>query len=178
MSIGSELLRKQRIALGKSERGMRTRARKAVKEERDKFIRVYKVTRLAGPKTPPWPQKGNFNKSGRVSRISGKLARSVKKVGRGGVNVTKAGTLSIDAGVAYGKGVIYAAVHEFGATIRAKRAPFLVFAVISGGKEKLVRVKKVKIPARAGFRVEVGKFFASLRIRLRAEMQKLRAGVA
>jgi len=46
--------------------------------------------------------------------------------------------------VTVGTNVLYAPVHQFGATITAKRAPFLVFQV--GGR--WVRKKSVTIPAR------------------------------
>lgn len=48
--------------------------------------------------------------------------------------------------VAIGTNKIYAGVHQFGATIRAKSAPFLMFALPGG--LGLRRVKEVQIPAR------------------------------
>jgi hypothetical protein len=50
-----------------------------------------------------------------------------------------------------GSDVIYAPVHEYGAVISAKRAPFLQFMVLG----KWVRTKSVTIPARAPFRTEI-----------------------
>jgi hypothetical protein len=45
----------------------------------------------------------------------------------------------------------YAGVHEYGAVIKAKNAPFLVFKV----RGKTIRTKEVTIPARAPFSTEV-----------------------
>jgi len=45
----------------------------------------------------------------------------------------------------------YAGVHEYGAVISAKNAPFLVFKVLG----RTVRTKEVTIPARAPFTTEV-----------------------
>jgi len=50
-----------------------------------------------------------------------------------------------------GSDVIYAPVHEYGAVISAKNAPFLVFRVLG----KIVRAKSVTIPERAPFRTEI-----------------------
>ncbi len=44
--------------------------------------------------------------------------------------------------------VIYGPIHEFGGTIRAKRAPFLIFKV----NGQWFRVKSVRIPARPHWR--------------------------
>lgn len=43
------------------------------------------------------------------------------------------------------KGVVYAAIHEYGGIIRARRAPYLVFRTYDG---RWHRVKKVRMPAR------------------------------
>ena len=48
------------------------------------------------------------------------------------------------------RGVVYAAIHEFGGVIRAKRAPYLVFK--PKGAKHYVRVKSVRIPERRPFR--------------------------
>jgi phage gpG-like protein len=45
----------------------------------------------------------------------------------------------------------YAGVHEYGAVISAKNAPFLVFKVLG----KTIRTKQVTIPARAPFTTEM-----------------------
>src|SRR5262252_6314920 len=50
-----------------------------------------------------------------------------------------------------GSDVIYAPVHEYGAVISAKNAPFLVFKVLG----RVVRAKQVTIPERAPFRTEI-----------------------
>lgn len=49
------------------------------------------------------------------------------------------------SGVAVGTNLIYASVHQLGATIEAKASPFLHFAVPGGG---YAMVKSVTIPAR------------------------------
>jgi hypothetical protein len=45
----------------------------------------------------------------------------------------------------------YAPIHEYGKTIRAKNAPFLVFKI----GNKVIRTKQVIIPERAPFRTEL-----------------------
>ena len=51
--------------------------------------------------------------------------------------------------VVVGSAMIYAGVHQFGAIIEAKNAPALAFHLGDGrGGARLVRVRKVKIPAR------------------------------
>lgn len=50
-------------------------------------------------------------------------------------------------GFAIGTNVIYAATHQFGATIRPKRARFLRFR-LAGGQGPLVFAKEVRIPPR------------------------------
>lgn len=47
--------------------------------------------------------------------------------------------------------LIYAPVHEYGAVISAKNAPFLVFKVLG----RTIRAKTVTIPERAPFRTEI-----------------------
>jgi phage gpG-like protein len=51
-----------------------------------------------------------------------------------------------DDGVEVGTNVIYAAVHQFGATIRPKKAEALVFRV--GNPPRVVKARSVTIPAR------------------------------
>jgi hypothetical protein len=50
-----------------------------------------------------------------------------------------------------GSDVLYAPVHEYGKTIRAKNAPFLVFKI----GNRVIRTKQVIIPERAPFRTEI-----------------------
>ena len=47
---------------------------------------------------------------------------------------------------------IYAGIHEFGGTIVAKDAPFLVFPIGKGEDRRWVRVVSVRIPARPHWR--------------------------
>ena len=57
-------------------------------------------------------------------------------------------SITVDAtgdGVTVGTNVLYAPVHQFGATIRAKNKPFLVFR---GGPNTFFRKKQVVVPAR------------------------------
>ena len=72
----------------------------------------------------------------KLGRVSGRLAGSI--VGR----VETEGNEVVGL---VGTKVIYARIHEFGGTIRAKRAPFLVFKLADG---TFRRVKSVTIPAR------------------------------
>lgn len=57
-------------------------------------------------------------------------------------------SITVDAtgdGVTVGTNVLYAPVHQFGATIRAKNKPYLVFR---GGPNTFFRTKQVVVPAR------------------------------
>lgn len=73
--------------------------------------------------------------SDRILTRSGKLARSLH--------------YTVDAReVAYGSSMIYAAVHQFGATIRPKNGPYLVFPLMYGGIAFLEHRSQVEIPAR------------------------------
>lgn len=67
----------------------------------------------------------------KLGRVSGDLARSVNYKVKGNR-------------VVIGSNLPYAGVHEFGATIRAKNSPFLVFRI---GKQWISK-KEVTIPAR------------------------------
>ncbi|HEY5609717.1 MAG TPA: phage virion morphogenesis protein [Thermoanaerobaculia bacterium] len=82
----------------------------------------------------------------RLGVVSGRLRRSVivdeRKLPRA-VNV--------------GSDVIYASVHEFGAIIKARSAPFLVFT--PRGSKRLVRTQRVTIPARPFLAPAVEKVF-------------------
>ena len=75
--------------------------------------------------------KKNFGGSGQLKVRSGRLRSSIKSKSK-----EEEGTVYTD--------VIYAPVHEVGATIRQKKAPYLVFE--SGGQTR--RVKQVVIPKR------------------------------
>lgn len=68
-----------------------------------------------------------------LNRQSGDLAGSIHYRLRG------------NATAIVGTNMVYAAIHEFGGTIKAKNAPYLVFRV-SGGR--YVRTKEVHMPAR------------------------------
>jgi len=57
------------------------------------------------------------------------------------------------AGVDIGTNVLYAKIHNFGGTIKAKRAPYLMFKTPTG----FARVKQVKIPARRFMPIRGGK---------------------
>lgn len=73
----------------------------------------------------------------------GNLARSVRL---GAMRYTgKKLTAYLEAG---GPDVPYAKVHEFGAVIRAKNGPFLIFPVGFPGGYAVARVPMVRIPAR------------------------------
>ncbi len=85
-----------------------------------------------------------------LGRINGDLARSVFYQVANSSKVFKLGTPTLSGDpsssfVAVGSNLKYAPVHEFGATIRAKNAPFLVFKTLDGAWHK---IKKVVIPAR------------------------------
>jgi len=88
----------------------------------------------------PWGSAwDSVRRGGQPLRDSGRLARSI--------------TPDADAdGVTLGTNVLYAPVHQFGATIRAKNHPFLTFKV----GERWVKKKAVEIPARPFFPVRGG----------------------
>ena len=155
MSIGTTFERSAKIAIGKFQRGVKSATLEAAREERDRFARFFRANRLGGPTTPPWPAKGDFSKSGRVSRRTGRLMRSLKAKGIKGTNETEGGALSVNLSVEYGRGVVYAAVHEFGRPRASGR----------------------HTPARTGFRVEARKFVDSARLRLRAVVARVSAKV-
>jgi phage virion morphogenesis protein len=97
-------------------------AQERFREERDAFGQ-------------PWaalsPAYAAVKKGPGILRKSGLLMRSI---------TFRAGA----AAVAVGSNRVYAAVHQFGATIRAKNAPALVFKL----GRRVVRVKSVTIPQR------------------------------
>lgn len=72
------------------------------------------------------------SRSGQPLRDTGRLRNSI---------IPKADS----EGVTVGTNVSYAAVHQFGATIRPKNKPFLMFKT---GDGRFVRTKKVVVPAR------------------------------
>jgi hypothetical protein len=91
--------------------------------------------RLSG--TGPFPPSEH-----RLGEVTGTLQESVYvRTSMGGAYVT--GVIGSD--------VIYAPVHEYGAVISAKNAPFLVFKILG----QTYRAKSVTIPERAPFRTEV-----------------------
>lgn len=60
-------------------------------------------------------------------------------------------SLNFQAGlseVRWGSPMVYAAVHQFGATIAPKEKPALSFQLVFGGRPEWVHVKSVTIPAR------------------------------
>jgi phage virion morphogenesis protein len=84
------------------------------------------------PEGSPWPASIRaMLTGGRTLRDSGRLANSMTREADG-------------SGVAIGTNVIYAAVHQFGAVIRAKNKKYLAFKI--GGKTVLKQ--QVRIPAR------------------------------
>lgn len=104
--------------------------------------------KLATKVMPEIVAKAGFEVEGKVrdnlhGRIlkprSGHLFRSIKTVLHG---------KDRKAGATVGTSVIYAAVHEFGALIRAKRVPYLKFNIPGVGWRS---AKQVRIPARAPF---------------------------
>lgn len=88
----------------------------------------------AGPEGDPWPPSIRaIALGGRTLRDSGRLRDSFQR-----------GALGRDR-VEAGTNVIYAAIHQFGGTIRARSAPALSFPLPGGG---WVRTDQVTIPAR------------------------------
>ncbi len=73
----------------------------------------------------------------------------------GSIGVRRVGNV-VEVGVF---GIIYAKIHEFGGVITPRHGPFLVFEIDG----KLIRTKKVTIPARPYLRPAVDKNMAAIR---------------
>jgi len=102
------------------QKGLIRREKSILKDMGEEVVGRSREDYLSGPR----PKK--------LGRVSGNLARTLYyRVNRGRVDV--------------GSKLPYAPVHEFGATIRATRAPFLRFKTRDGMWHSK---KKVKIPAR------------------------------
>ncbi len=153
MSIGSDFERSQVVAIGRFQRNVKSVTLRGARDERKKFLKFYKATRLSGPTTPPHPAKGDFSSSGRIALKTGRTAASLRPIGIAGTNVTPRGRLSIRLGIQYGRGVIQAQVHERGRPKSSKR----------------------HTPARTGFRFESRKFFERARRRIRADVARVSA---
>lgn len=103
---------------------------------------------LARKAMPEIVAKAGFEVEGRVKKaITGKILKVRSGHLRRSVHTVLHGK-GRKAGATVGTSVIYAAVHEFGATIRAKRAKYLRFKIPGIGFRS---VKQVRIPARQPF---------------------------
>lgn len=90
-----------------------------------------------GPDGTPWqPSIRALREGGRTLRDRGNLRDSIAAQS----DATKA-----EIGPSGGPAAVYGAIHQFGGTIRAKAAPYLMFRVPGGG---FVRTKEVTMPAR------------------------------
>lgn len=77
-------------------------------------------------------------RGGQILSDTGRLKRSIR--------------MQVDGDAVYiGTNLIYAATHQFGATIKPKHAKYLVFAIPGGGA---VAAKQVEIPARPFIGIE------------------------
>lgn len=169
--IRTGILRSTRIGLQRTKGRINKAALDIVRKQADRFVFEMKEIKLSGATSPPWPTKGDFSKAGRLKTRSGALRGSIKRSGIRGTQTSRTGSTSIEIRVSGGQGVVYFRVHEFGATIRAKRAPFLVFPVVGkDGKRHLVKKRSVRIPARMGFRVTFQKVAKSARLELKAKL--------
>lgn len=98
-----------------------------------------------------------------LQRQTGALARSQD------VKVSGATLDNLRVAYSIGRGLRYAAIHEFGGTILPKNGPFLVFM---GRDGHLVKVRKVTIPARMGFRDTWKRLRRSRRMRLARALKR------
>ncbi|MDA9095413.1 phage virion morphogenesis protein [Porticoccaceae bacterium] len=94
----------------------------------------FNFRRSQGPDGRPW--KPLKSRKGQPLRDTGRLQRSI--------------VFDADKSqVAVGTNVLYAPTHQFGAVIKPKKGPFLIFAVPGpGGKKRFVFARQVEIPAR------------------------------
>ena len=90
--------------------------------------------RSQGPDGRPWrPLK---SRKGQPLRDTGRLQRSI---------VFDANKKQVEIGT----NVLYAPTHQFGAVIKPKKGPFLIFPVAGpGGKKRFVFARQIEIPAR------------------------------
>jgi len=103
-----------------------------------------KMKRMIGLATPPEIDRA-FMQGGFVfERAIKQNIRKQQLIDTGNMRASIRAVLVKRATVVVGTHVVYAAIHEFGGTIRAKNAPFLVFKM----GNQWVRVKSVNIPAR------------------------------
>lgn len=83
----------------------------------------------------PWPELNAAYEAGKRNQFilqeSGRLVESINRD-------------VVGHELAVGSNVVYAAIHQFGGTIRAKRGPYLVFRI--GGQT--IKAREVFIPAR------------------------------
>ena len=90
--------------------------------------------RSRGPDGTPW--EGLKHRSGQPLRDTGRLQRSITYQ-------------ATDTETEVGTNLKYAAVHQFGATIKPKKGKFLVFPIKgAGGQTRYAFVRQVIIPAR------------------------------
>lgn len=159
------VLRQTRIGLVRFGVGYNLAALEFVRDGLDQFVQVMKTQRLSGPKGPE-----------SLAARSGRLRASVKRGPVRTVNLSGTGRYSsIDAMATVGEGLVYGRIHEYGGIIRARRAPYLMFRTEDG---RWHRKKRVRIPARMGFRKTWARHIQSLRIALRARLAAIAAGVA
>lgn len=113
---------------------------KAIKRGVDRGLQIVagriQQRRLSGK--GPYPVSDH-----RLGERTGQLRRSV----RAEPATVQGGTVTASIGTP----VVYGAVHEFGATIVPRSAPYLVFEI--NGKK--IRTRKAVIPARAPFSTEI-----------------------
>jgi len=103
------------------------------------------LRRTSGEKLLPAVKAGGFVVEGAAEiNIREKLYRHPTGNLMNSINVKAGKTTAHSASVTIGTNVIYAAIHEFGGTIKAKNAPYLCF-VVDGN---FVKTKSVEIPAR------------------------------
>lgn len=177
MRTETGVFRSEKVALQKMRVAYKQSGINRARKFRDRIVFEMREIRLAGPTTPAWPAKGNFSESGRLQSRSGRLRASVIGTGIRGTQTSPRGrSVSVTVSVKVGDGVPYAAIHEHGGVIRARSAPFLVFPIIGrNGRRQLVQVKKVRIPARMGFRFTFRKNIRQLRNEMKADMAKITA---
>lgn len=116
-----------------------------------------RTKKLHGPVQPGMPSIGiskqRRDKNGNLVLTKyGKAQVAANATGKPGQPLVDKGLLrrsivakATNDGVTVGTNFIYARVHQFGATIRPKKSPFLVFPGPAG---ELIFSKRVKIPAR------------------------------
>lgn len=102
-----------------------------------------------GPDGAVWPQSLRARmEGGRTLTDSARLMQSLSPNYSGSVNATEDGVEIGTSVTALGTNVLYAAVHQFGATITAKTSKGLRFKVGRGRDAKWATKQSVTIPAR------------------------------